>query len=441
MKAWLYQDAKQVKKLGKAKASWYVGWLDPAGKRRCKSFGPGAEGKRRAFQGQKKIEAQLLTGTYQDVSKKKWAEFRTEYDAKVLTGMAAKTRAAAECSLGHFERIVKPQKMTAVTAAAIASFVATRRQEPGLKDGSTVSPATVNHDLRHIKSALSIAHEWGFLPAVPKVRMEKEPKKLPTYVTPDHFARIYAACDQAKLPANLQGVSPGDWWRALLVMGYMTGWRISELLALRRDDLDLEGGVAVTRAEDNKGRRDERVQLHPVVIEHLRKVRTFGPCALQWDYNPRTLHAAFLRLQEAAGIHLPCAENHGHTRYCHVYGFHDLRRAFATMNADRLTADSLQALMRHKSYQTTQRYIALARQMDEAVASLHSAGRVAIGGLADGEAKGLRQEPGDGQKSHFHSQRARKNLTQTEGEPSEQDTNNVVVRDAAEHGPNSILPV
>ena len=41
------------------------------------------------------------------------------------------------------------------------------------------------------------------------------------------------------------------------------------------------------------------------------------------------------------------------------------------MNADRLTPDTLQALMRHKSYQTTQVYINMSRQMDEAVASLH----------------------------------------------------------------------
>ena len=55
-----------------------------------------------------------------------------------------------------------------------------------------------------------------------------------------------------------------------------------------------------------------------------------------------------------------------------LYGFHDLRRAFATMNADKLTPDALQALMRHKSYQTTQReYINMSRQMDAAVASLH----------------------------------------------------------------------
>ena len=41
------------------------------------------------------------------------------------------------------------------------------------------------------------------------------------------------------------------------------------------------------------------------------------------------------------------------------------------MNADKLTPDALQALMRHKSYPTTQLYINMARQMDKAVESLH----------------------------------------------------------------------
>jgi hypothetical protein len=45
--------------------------------------------------------------------------------------------------------------------------------------------------------------------------------------------------------------------------------------------------------------------------------------------------------------------------------------AFATRNADKLTPDALQALMRHNSYSRTQRSINLARQMDEAVAGLH----------------------------------------------------------------------
>ena len=36
-----------------------------------------------------------------------------------------------------------------------------------------------------------------------------------------------------------------------------------------------------------------------------------------------------------------------------------------------LTGDALQALMRHESYQTTQRYINMARQLDQVVNKLH----------------------------------------------------------------------
>jgi hypothetical protein len=41
------------------------------------------------------------------------------------------------------------------------------------------------------------------------------------------------------------------------------------------------------------------------------------------------------------------------------------------MNANRLSPDALQALTRHKSYQSTQVHINYARQMDAAVAGLH----------------------------------------------------------------------
>jgi integrase len=156
-----------------------------------------------------------------------------------------------------------------------------------------------------------------------------------------------------------------------MVMGYMTGWRIGDMLGLRREDLDLTVGTAITRGDENKGKRDERVRLHPLVVEHLKRLAGFAPHVFPWNHDRRTLDEEFRRIQEAAKIHLPCPGEHEHTPACHAYGFHDLRRAFATMNADKLTADALQALMRHKSYQTTQVYINLTRQLDDAVASLH----------------------------------------------------------------------
>jgi integrase len=368
--AWVYQDDKQVKKHGKERASWYVGWIDPEGKRRCKSCGPGTDGKRSAEKLRKKREAELLTGTYQDNARKTWKEFRQEYETKVLGRLKPRGREGVLIALRHFEALVKPVRVGAIKTQTVDDFAAALRDLPGKSPGTLMAPATVNTCLARLRAALRKAHAWGYLPKVPEFAMDPEPKRLNTYVPPEHFAAIYAACGKARKPVGLP-YEPADWWRALLVTGYMTGWRLGELLALRREDLDLDAGVAITRAEDNKGNRDERTKLAPVVVAHLRKLAGFDPMVFPWHYARMTLYRTFVRIQQAAGIKLPCRHQHEHTLYCHAYGFHDLRRAFATMNADRLTPDALQALMRHKSYSTTQRYIAIARQLDDAVASLY----------------------------------------------------------------------
>lgn len=370
-RAWIFQDPKQVKKVGPEKASWCVGWYDPEGRRKCKAFGPGAFGKKLAFQFQRQTWAELLTGSYKAPAKKGWAEFKTEYESRIAGSMNRGTRRETMDAVRHFERLVNPRKVAAIRTVTVDDYKAKRAVEPGKKKGSTVSPATLNKELRHLRAVLRIAYEWKYLPEMPRFRMVREPGKLPTFVTGEHFAAIYRACDQARMPEDLPGIAAVDWWRGVLVFAYMTGWRISEILALRRADLNLEAGIAITRAEDNKGKRDEQVTLHPVIVEHLNRVQSFDPCVFPWNHNRRTLDVQFDRIQAAAGVYLPCSKNHEHTDACHRYGFHDLRRAFATQNAKRLSADALQKLMRHKSYTTTQRYINMTSQLEEAVAVLH----------------------------------------------------------------------
>jgi integrase len=99
-------------------------------------------------------------------------------------------------------------------------------------------------------------------------------------------------------------------------------------LLLRRADADLEAGYAVSRASDSKGGPDTKVPLHPLVVEHLAKLKAFTPMMFHWPYGRKIIFEAFAEIQEAAGVKPEGGKHH--------YGFHDLRRAFATMNADKI---------------------------------------------------------------------------------------------------------
>jgi len=161
-------------------------------------------------------------------------------------------------------------------------------------------------------------------------------------------------------------VTPGEWWRALLVFAICTGWRVGEILALRRDDVDFKTGSILTRAGDNKGSRDDTDHLPPEALDHVKGVVGFGPMLFTWPHDERTLWVEFQRIQRAAGIHLACRDEGQHTCTAACYGFHALRRGYATLNVDSMPASTLQRKMRHKSFQTTLGYIGLANKMKAA---------------------------------------------------------------------------
>jgi integrase len=366
MRAWLFQDSRQKSKLGD-KCPWSVNWIDPDGKRKSKSIGSKSMAEKYA----RKMEGQLAAGLYQGHTRKPWADFRAEYKEKILPMLASGTQEAVLQSLDAFQGIASPAVVAAIKTATIDAFIAKRQLDEGRRPGSKISPATINKELRHLKAVLRVAHDWRYLPEVPKFRMLKEPQKLARFISPEDFGKIYDAADAARFPESMP-FTPGDWWRGLFTFAYMTGWRVGQCLEVRRADVDLEAGTAVTRAASNKGKRDEPIALHPVVIEHLRKLTSFYPLLFPWTSGRRMLYEEFHRIQTAAKIHLDCHEPHeSHTEACHLYGFHDLRRGFATMNAGTLPAETLQRLMQHQSYTTTQKYINMAKQANASVPNLY----------------------------------------------------------------------
>lgn len=97
MRAWLFQDYRQKQKLGD-KTPWSVGWYDPDGKKRSKRIG--SESLAKKFL--RKVEGQLAAGTYEANSRKKWSDFRQEYEDKIGSGLAPSTQLATSIALDHF---------------------------------------------------------------------------------------------------------------------------------------------------------------------------------------------------------------------------------------------------------------------------------------------------------------------------------------------------
>ena len=288
-----------------------VGWYDPEGKRRCKSCGSGSEGRRNADKVRKKIDAELLTSTYgRDHERKSWAEFREEYERRILAGLAVRSgNEAPDCFMNHYERACRAE--------------AHRRPEDPAHRRLRLGPAWGGwqEEGRH-----------GF----PRDRQQGAAPRQSSAASgagvglPGHGAEVPDGedaegashlCHGRPLCRHLQSVRGGKaaGQPALRRRGVVAGSggdglhdRLAHLghaWLAARDDLDLQLAEAITRGADNKGKRDERVKLHPVVVEHLKVLAGFSSRVFAWNHDQRTLQTEFAKIQEAGGIHLPCARH------------------------------------------------------------------------------------------------------------------------------------
>ena len=170
-----------------------------------------------------------------------------------------------------------------------------------------------------------------------EVTLPKRPQRIPELLTRGSVAAILAACNDPRL-------------RTMLTVCYGCGLRLSEVLALRVQDID--GERRLLRITQGKGAKDRLVPLSPTLLEALRAYwRLYRPA--DWLFAGRTgeplcastLQRAFTDAKQAAGVTT-------------VGGIHGLRHAYATHQlAAGLSVERLQRLMGHRSIQTTLRYV------------------------------------------------------------------------------------
>ncbi|MCS7275702.1 MAG: site-specific tyrosine recombinase XerD [Dehalococcoidia bacterium] len=142
------------------------------------------------------------------------------------------------------------------------------------------APASVARKVSTVRSFYRFLVREGAIPSNPleQVRGPKRPRRLPSYLTYQHVAALIEAADDE----SPQGIRD----RALLELVYAAGVRLSEVVGLDVDDVDLEEATARVMG---KGGKERIVLLGTPAVEALRRYLVEARPLLTRDAHERAL--------------------------------------------------------------------------------------------------------------------------------------------------------
>jgi len=282
------------------------------------------------------------------------AAFRLEHFSDYLSferGLAART---VQAYLGDLGRLLEFVASRGIQNPEEVDHQVLRDYLYHLKD-SGLAPTSIRRALSSMRTYFTFLLEEGVLEDDPTERLEspRSWRKLPTVLTPEEAEALLEAPSMGR----------GAYWRdrAILELLYATGVRVSELVALRVPDLDLDEGLVIVMG---KGSRERIVPVGRAAIEavlrylqHLRpeldRGRAEGALFLNQRGGPLSRMSVWTIVKEAAelaGIQKSVSP-------------HTLRHTFATHllegGADLV---AVQELLGHVDIATTQIYTHIDRE-------------------------------------------------------------------------------
>lgn len=216
------------------------------------------------------------------------------------------------------------------------------RSEQGNKSsrGGAVKPHTLRVELAVLKNCLQKAVEWGYIKDNPCRNV-----KVPVKGTPFEHWHILTPEEARRLIESL--VPPVNY---IVEFALLTGWRVSEILNLRWDQVDLGRGIAVLPADKNKASKTQVRVLSSEAIKLLEKARARYGMSQYVFPSPQTglpyknVKNSFKSGLKRAG--LPT-----------TIRFHDLRHTYITWAVQRgVPLPVLQELVGHSTLQMILRY-------------------------------------------------------------------------------------
>ena len=235
------------------------------------------------------------------------------------------------------------RKLATISTEDVVGFLNTYRK--------TVSNSTHNRMKSCLSALFRFAKKVGYTGENPVLNAPsyKEAKNRIRYLSNEERLILLEAC------RSIDAVSEWNKLTLLVTMALMTGARRGELLKLCWSDIDFSNRTAVLK--DTKNGNDRMVSFPLPVLELMLKHRGQDDALIFSAANtnkPFVFRKHWVKALDSAGVT--------------DFRFHDLRHTCASYLANAgATGPDIQAVLGHKNYETTKKYVHLSSERVQSV--------------------------------------------------------------------------
>ncbi|PQO37573.1 hypothetical protein DTL21_06410 [Bremerella cremea] len=296
-----------------------------------------------------------------------WKTFRAEFEREKLQATGTERLANLTVRdyrqlLDRLERLINPKTVEALddkTVAKFRSLLMTTKAKQS-KDGK-LGAGSVSKYLRYFRSLLNFARKKGYSVANTVEQIKTWPSDT-RYLPDESLQKIFGVLDSAKRPVLDAPYSIPDWWRGFLWLMRSNGLRLSEALNLRWENVSLDNATILLPTQKNG--QSTTLPISVQTAAYLRKLVDLGEEFVfpTGGLHEKALYEEWHAIQSLAGVNRRCLladrdPDHTCTESCQYFGFHSLRKAFCSINAQNgMALEVLCALARHSSVAVTQRF-------------------------------------------------------------------------------------
>lgn len=257
---------------------------------------------------------------------------QTEFISYVSANLSPGATAVYRNLFRQFNKFLSDRLLAEVTPHDIDCYKISRREK--------VSPATVNHDLRHLRAFFNRLVLWEYLEKSPCQGIQdiKQVERIPLYLSKQELDKL------------LQ-YTKGTPIHGIILIGAMTGLRRGEILNLTWNDVDLNRGLLLVRSGITYRTKNGKIRMVPLnktarcLLEGIQPAGEFiFPGDRGGPYNHDFLTHRFKKAILGCGLN---PKLH----------FHSLRHTFASLLVQEgVPLYNVQRLLGHSSMRVTEIY-------------------------------------------------------------------------------------